>query len=124
MPDQFPSIAGGVYPMYFVFAALREFAGGEVIPSQTSHPQEFNGLVLRKGKRQRILVANHTPDSRAITIPNLGKRAELHRLDENNVEDAMRRPENFLELPGEVLPTSGKFLKFTWLPFSFCWIDF
>jgi hypothetical protein len=124
LPEIFRSNPGNVYPMYFVFAAIGEFAGGEIIPSISSHPQVFSGLALRKGSRQRILLANHTPDRQMVMVPALGKKAVIHQLDETNVEEAMRQPEEYRQAAREMMVARMGIFTFELYPYAFTWLDF
>jgi len=49
LPERFRSLPGGVFPLYHVLADVGEFAGGEVIPSESSEPLRVEGLVLQPG---------------------------------------------------------------------------
>jgi hypothetical protein len=44
LPERFRSLPGGVFPLYHVLADVGEFAGGEVIPSESSAPLRVEGL--------------------------------------------------------------------------------
>src|SRR5437899_5275691 len=44
LPDQFPSIAGSVYPMYHVFADIAEFPGRQIQPAHSTHPLIIEAL--------------------------------------------------------------------------------
>jgi D-apionolactonase len=94
-PDEFPSIPGGVYPLYHVLADVGEFAGGEVVTSESSQPLVVDALVLRDGGRTRVLVANMTHKPQTVTVNNINGRTAVKTLDETNAEAAMRAPDAF-----------------------------
>jgi hypothetical protein len=92
--DQFHSIAGGVFPLYHVFAAVGDFRGGEVLRSGSTQPLAVTALALRKADRLRILLANLTPQSQRATIDQAASGDyRLTRLDETNAVAAMEHPE-------------------------------
>ncbi len=72
---------GSVFPLYHVLADAGEFAGGEVLPSQSTSPLTVDGIVLRKGSRVRVLLANMTGEEARVTVDGIGPRAHLKRLD-------------------------------------------
>ena len=84
-----------VYPMYHVFADVGEFEGGEVVASRSSRPLLFEGLVLRKGEKQRLMLANFTADEQVIHIAGLKGRHQGRVLGETTAEEARREPERF-----------------------------
>ncbi len=48
----------GVFPMFNLFAAVGEYAGGQVVASKSTRPLVADALVLRDGKRFCALIAN------------------------------------------------------------------
>ena len=119
LPEVFRSYPGGVYPLFFVFAAVGEFTGGEVVPVLSSDQMAANALLLRKNGRQRLLVANHTPTVQRVNLPAEFKPVSIHHLDETNVEEAICNPEKFLAAAGEPGSTPVELL-----PYGLAWIDF
>jgi hypothetical protein len=93
LPDRFRSIAGSVFPIYHVLAAVGEFAEGETVPVQSSHSLEVDALVLRKHNQIRVVLANYTAERQQIHLPELQSAASAWTLDETNAERAMRFPE-------------------------------
>lgn len=106
MPDRFKSIASGVYPLYHVLVDIGEFAGGEVIPAVSGDPLTVEALVLRKGERVRLLIANLTPRSQGVRVMSGLREGQtpvsvvVKSLDETTAQDAMRNPEGWRALPG------------------------
>ncbi|GAB4523443.1 MAG: hypothetical protein OHK0046_37130 [Anaerolineae bacterium] len=92
LPEKFPSIRGGVYPMYHVFTDIQAFAGGEVIVSESSAPLAVSVLALQKGDQRRLLLANHTRNSHTVILE--GQYA-ARVLDTTTAEYAMRDPAGF-----------------------------
>jgi hypothetical protein len=106
LPGHFPSIAGGVFPLYFVFAAVAPFAGGEAQPLTASHPLRAAGLLLRDGGLTRIIVANLAPEPLNVAIP-AARPAQARLLHDGNAEQAMAEPEVFLSAQGELLEANA-----------------
>jgi hypothetical protein len=94
-PDQFPSIAGCVFPLYHVIAAAGEFRGGQVVLCESSEPLVVTGLVLRKGTRQRIVLANLSSEPQSLTIEGDGREYQQTRLEESSAPAAMQQPDTF-----------------------------
>ncbi len=95
LPQKFPSLPGAVFPMYHVFADLNEFAGGEILPVESSNHLLVDGLALGKGGRLRLLVANLSNEPQHITVSGLPSRLHMRWLDETNAFRAMTSPEEF-----------------------------
>jgi hypothetical protein len=122
MPDAFPSIAGGVYPVWHVLAWLGEFAGAAAVPTRSSRPLEFEALAVRRGGRQRVLVANLSPRAQEIALPDLSAPAEVRYLDETTAGRAMREPETFRRQPPRRME-GGKGLRVELGPWAVACID-
>ncbi len=123
LPEVFASVAGGVYPMYFVFAWVGQFAGGQAALLTSSHSGRVSGLALKKNKARALLVANHTPEEQTVTIQGINGGASICRLDETNVEAAMRSPEDYLSGTGESVQAEQTSLSVHLLPYGLVFID-
>ncbi len=123
LPDKFRSIAGAVFPMYHVFAQLADFAGGEVIVSQSSDNLAVDSLVLRKDGRTRILLANFKPHSQTVSLPDVRDAVIVKHLDERNAEYAMREAEDFLMADSQLIAGDANGLTVELLPYAIAWID-
>lgn len=95
VPEKFPSVAGGVFPLYHVLADIGEFAGGQVLPSRSSDALRVDGLVLRQQGRQRTLVANLSAEPQAVTLGGVSGPCRVRVLDETTALTAMQAPEQF-----------------------------
>jgi hypothetical protein len=93
LPKIFPSIPGAVFPLYHVLADIAEFTGGEVVVSHSSTPQQVSTLALRKGSKQRLLLANLTSEPR--TVQFKVPEAIFRMLDESCATEAMTTPETW-----------------------------
>jgi len=125
LPQRFHSIPGGVFPLYHVLADAGEFRGGEVLPSYSSYPLRADGLVLRRGGRMRILIANFRPEVQAVRLSaaQLGRQVRLKMLDETNAERAMTAPEQFRAEPGQAIEITGQRLELSLRPYAVARID-
>ncbi len=95
LPERFPSIPGGVFPLYHVLADLAEMRDGVVEECQSSAPLIVDGFVLRRGTTYRTLIANLTPDVQRVNLSEITGRARLRLLDARNAEFAMREAEAY-----------------------------
>jgi D-apionolactonase len=123
LPDKFPSVASGVFPMYHVFADVGEFRGGTLIPLHASDPLRFDGCILSDGKRIRILIANYTHDPQTVTISGIDGQFELRSLDEHTADDAIRSPEAFRTTSGGRIELQKTGTEIILHPFAYVRLD-
>ncbi len=84
----------GVHPLFHVLADVQEYTGAEVVPMSSNSPLETVALLLRRGARSRLLVANLTLDPKVVRVE--GVAADNYRvLDERNFQQATDSPEAF-----------------------------
>jgi hypothetical protein len=76
-----------VFPLYHVLADVGDFAGGEVLATETTEPRWLIALALRKGERLRVLVANLFWEPQPVRlariagyVPVVGSRALLENV--------------------------------------------
>jgi hypothetical protein len=125
LPALFPSMPGSVFPLFHVLADFCEFAGGEIIPTRSSSPLEFEGLTMRKNGRIRVLVANFCPQPKTISLFH---SSDCHsfccrQLTEASALAAMKTPESFRDSPRtHVLSRDGK-AEIHLTPFAVMTID-
>ncbi|HLZ08231.1 MAG TPA: hypothetical protein VKT80_06580, partial [Chloroflexota bacterium] len=100
LPTLFRSFPGSAFPLYHILADIGEFAGGEMIPVRTSRPLQVDGFAVTRDGRTRIVVANLTNDPQWAKLAGLPASVTIKRLNETNVELAMRAPEEFRLTPG------------------------
>ncbi|MEA3334364.1 MAG: hypothetical protein U9R25_00525 [Chloroflexota bacterium] len=123
LPEYFQSIPGSVFPVYHVLADVGEFAGGEVIPTESRNPLLVDSLAMRYGNRVRVLVANLSNEMQQVATSGLPGRVDVRVLDETNGEEAMRFPETFRLSDGEVTETSAGTLTLNLRPYAIARID-
>jgi hypothetical protein len=121
-PELFPSLPGGVFPLYHVLADVGEYAVAEVLLVDVSDPLKAQGLALR-GERLRVLAANVTPDPQPVMIVGLLPQVLVRRLDETNAEEAMRSPETWRAQTGERCQTDSGRLVLELGPYAVARID-
>ena len=121
----FPSIPGGVFPLYHVLADVNEFAGGEVVPVSSTEPLRACALAIRHGARKRVLVANLTPELQQVVLDAalLGPQPRARYLDEHSFMKAVRNPAAFRRATGSVLEPSSGSLRVALLPYSVVRLD-
>lgn len=95
LPQRFPSVAGGVFPLYHVLADLAEFRGGEVVEVIPSAPLEFGGLALRQGRHSCLLLANYTGCRQSLELEGFPALLWLRKLHEHNLLEAVAEPERW-----------------------------
>ncbi len=95
LPEKFPSIAGAVFPLYHVLADAGEFAGGEVLRTDTGDPLSVASLFLKAGKRRRLMLANLSAELRVASLQNFDGIVLARILDASNSLAAMTSPEEF-----------------------------
>jgi hypothetical protein len=102
--------SASVYPGYHVFADLAGFP--EVVAMESSESSAIAGLALTKpGGGRRILLANLTPESRAISLLIRSAGASVRILDQTTLKQATTAPEAFRVLPGKQMDIiEGKLL--------------
>lgn len=95
LPRQFPSLAGAVFPLYHVLADVVEFAGGEMVGVQSGDAFKVEAMLLKRSKRQSLLLANLTPETQTARMDGINQVSTLRRLSGQNAETAMSEPETF-----------------------------
>ncbi len=122
LPEKFPSIAGAVFPVFHVFAALAGFR--RAAPLSGADPATLAALVLFDDRnRRRVLLANLTPGNLLVRLAIGASPARGCILDEGSVEGAMREPESFLAQHGEWPSDSAGVLELELKRHAFAWFD-
>lgn len=125
LPSLFPSIPGSVFPLFHVLADFCEFAGGEIIPTRSSRPHEFEGLTLRKNGRVRVLISNFCPQPKVVNLFHSTDHNVFccRHLCETTALAAMETPEGFRDSPKEQLFARAGKVEVGLPPFSVLTID-
>jgi len=123
LPELFHSFAGGVFPLYHVFADVADFAGGDVLALSGDQPLAVDGLALRKDGRIRILVANMTAGAQTAVMRGLPRQVSTRLLDATNVVAAMQTTAAFRAQPGRIQETTAGRLALTLPPYAVARLD-
>jgi len=123
LPDIFHSLPGTTFPLYHVLACIGDFNGGKIIPMHSSHPLQAIGLLLRRDRSERIIVANFSHQRKEVKVECAAGQVSVCKLDEESVESAMRSPETYRSLPGTNLDVKAGILDLELQPFAIAIID-
>jgi D-apionolactonase len=70
--EQFPAQSNQVFPVYYIFREILKEAGEwQFIPSHSSHPDLYDGLVLSKGEKQKLFLSSFTDQPLEVHIPDI-----------------------------------------------------
>lgn len=82
VPDKFYTRPGQLFPLYYLFEKLGGFLGGKIVEVQTNDPLVFEGMLLRKGDEENLLVANFTAQVLEIKVKGWDKFDRMEVMDE------------------------------------------
>ena len=122
-PAPFPSLPGGVFPLYHLLADMGEWADAAVLPVATSNRLAVDGLALEREGAKRILLANLTNEEQRVNVRHGGAAGWLRLLDEINALAAMLEPELFRKHRGRRIPCTGGLSEVTLLPYAIARLD-
>lgn len=94
-----------------------------MITAQSAEPLKVDRLVLRKGNRTRLLLANLTDEPQPVSLNKLGATVRVKRLDESNAARAMKSPEKYRAQAGEAMRTVKGKLEMLLLPYAIVRVD-
>ena len=119
----FPSRPGQLFPLYHVFAALAEFAGGQIATVTLADELATEALGVRQGDRVRVIVASFGEEERIVSVSVPGLRdATVRTLDETTYDAAGDDPAFFTQSGETLSVTDGQF-ELTLRPFAVACID-
>jgi hypothetical protein len=96
MPEQFPSSAGAVFPVYHVLRDLADLKAGKVVDVKASEPLLVDGLALRENGKTHVILANLTPRTQVATIsPFKVTNLRVRQLNDETAPQAIADPERF-----------------------------
>lgn len=95
LPAHFPSIPGGVFPLYHVLADVAGAAGRPVLSATSSDSSRVTGLAFAVNGGVRILLANLTNAIQEVHVAHGGDSVHLRLLNEQNAIAAMHEPEQY-----------------------------
>ncbi len=123
IPAKFQSLPGAVFPLYHILADVGEFAGGRIIPAESSNILQIEGLALQKDDHIRVILANLSGEPQMVTVKNLADQVWVRQMDETNVIAAMQSPVEFRTQSGELVTTSMGSLPLHLRPYAVARID-
>ena len=123
LPEIFHSLPAMVFPMYHILRSIGDFNGGKIVPMRSSHPLQATGLLLRRDRSERIVVANFLGQRNVVKVECAADQVSVRHLDEETVESAMRSPEAYRSLPGVKRDTQAGFLDIDLQPFAIAIVD-
>jgi hypothetical protein len=117
--ELFPSEPGQLFPLYHIFAAASDFAGGHIARVEISDPLQVEALALRNDEgAARILIASFAEGSIDVSLdlPDLSE-ATIRYLDESTYGNAVDDP-NFLRNGKDPLSLEGSSATIHLFPFA------
>lgn len=113
-PHLFPSLAGGVFPLYHVLRWVGEWRDSQVVRCRSSRPLVAEGLILRRKGKTRVLLANFTGAPQRLCIDALGNsgQSSWRLLEATTLDEATRNPEAFASRPVQLLQECRESLSF------------
>lgn len=122
-PAPFPSLPGGVFPVYHALADVGEWADAAVLPLVTTDRLAVDGLALLQNGERRILLANVTDEEQWVTVRHGGANGWLRTLDETNALAAMLEPDLFRKHRGRRVPCKDGASEVVLLPYAVARLD-
>jgi len=119
---QFPSLPGGVFPLYYVLAALAGFHRQAPMPCNQPLTVEATTVFDDQG-RCRVLLANLQRRPQIVLLRTPLPTARLRTLDDTNAELAALSPQSFLSLPPKVIQAHSGVCEFVLSSHAFAWLD-
>jgi D-apionolactonase len=120
---QFPSVPGGVFPLYHVLADVAEYAGGFAVPVRSTEPLAVEALALTtmqpNGPADSLLIANLTDAVQQVVVRSTGTRAEVRVMTAENVLAAVQSPEAFRAAQAAAVAFAPEGLKLELLPHAY-----
>jgi len=122
--DLFPSQPGQHFPLYHIFAALADFAGGEVIGVSLADGLQTEALAVRKGDRVRILIGGFNEVERQISVSTEVLRdLSIRLLDETTYTEASTDSTFFTAGKGTEIEAPDGVIALTLKPFAVACVD-
>ncbi len=123
MPERFPSVPGGVLPLYHVFADVADWEDGELLDVAVNEAGTVTALALQTGDGTHLLIANLSPRGVSVDVgPFRTNEARIRTLDEGTATLAMTDPEQF-RASGDTRRLDGGTLALDLLPYAVVRID-
>ena len=123
MPEQFPSSAGAVFPVYHVLRDLADLKAGKLVDVEASQPLLVDGLALQETCKTHVILANLTPRTQVATLsPFKATSLRVRQLNDETAPQAITDPERFRN-SGTVMSAPDGRLRLELGPYAVARID-
>jgi hypothetical protein len=119
-PEEFQSIKGMIFPVFFVFQYLLRYKSFKMIKSECLYPLKVDTLALSDGKQVKLILSNFTPVQQQAVINGCSGRFTIKQLNAENFADAVSDI-NWYEYTGQITINSNEHLLLR--PFSVSFVD-
>lgn len=96
-PEIFPSIPGGIFPLYYMFLELMQYRGGRAVSAISSSPLVADALVVAKEGRTLLAIPNYSEYPLEVEIHGTGSNARIRYLDAESYDRNSSDPERYLQ---------------------------
>jgi len=87
-PEQFPSVKGMVFPVYYVFRYLLDHKDFHIIESVSSKPLKIDSLSLASGNQLRMILVNFTHRDESVRLDFCSGSLKIRSLNTDNFCEA------------------------------------
>jgi len=121
-PAGFNSVAGMIFPVYFVFRFLLKHKSFRIVKSESSDPLKAASLFLTDGKEIKVIITNFTSSKQRVKIQNISGLSELRirQLDAEDFAEAVS-DDSWLENTQQIKAEPGQPLVLN--PYSVTFVD-
>ncbi len=120
LPHKFPSLAGGVFPVYHLLADIGDLRDVQVLTIVSSEPLRVEALMLQTSSQYRLLLANLTNQPQTVRLDDCGTEGMMWNLGDDNYVQAALSPEDFRQYRGEPISNHPLTLQ----PYMLACIDY
>ncbi len=123
LPERFPSVPGGVFPVFHVLADVNEFRGGSIVRCQSSDPLAAEAVFLQTNDRRRVLVANMSTEETTVQIGPAEGRWTVRRMNAATEHEATTQPEAFRSRDASPIEANNGCIKITLTAYEIATLD-
>jgi hypothetical protein len=117
-PDEFMTVEGMMFPVFFVFKYLLKYKSWQLIKSVSSDPLKINCLILYKGHYVKIILVNFTSSELQVYIGDCFGGFTIKQLNSGTFADGVSNS-NWLENARALIIKTGEPLPLKPLSVSF-----
>lgn len=122
-PEVFQVEPGAVFPFFYVLREVLNSKTANVISSESSHPTEFEGVVLEEQGKKIYILANFTDKQIEVRVDGIALNSKVKKLDEKSVMQAMYDHEDYQASPYCEFKFDQPVSTFTIRPFGIVFIN-